>query len=107
MRRDRLSLVPLLLALVLYFDHSLADRADTLSYELCVDGIALCQSIDVQPIDDLVLTFVLPAWVPKGQHLVAVRAVGVEGTSALSNAIDVRVAGVPGPPVRLRKDAVP
>lgn len=88
-----------------YFDH---DGVDTEKYQLCVDAVTdtACQDIGVTKVGtSQTYSFTLPAWVPRGNRALSVRAIGLldTGPSGPSNTLAVRVIGKPTPPVNMRQ----
>jgi hypothetical protein len=89
------------------FDHDAESAADTERYELCVDAAEPCTTVAVlREGTTNTYRFTLPASVPRGNHGLTVRAVGLlnVGTSGPSNSLAIRVIGKPGPPTTLRQE---
>ena len=89
------------------FDHDAQSAADTARYELCVDTVtdATCATVGVVRVGTSdTYQFTLPGTVPRGNHGLAVRAVGLltTGASGPSNTVLARVVGQPQPPTGLR-----
>jgi hypothetical protein len=86
------------------FDHDAVSATDTARYELCVDAEP-CVTVGVVRVGTTdTYQFTLPGTVPRGNHALAVRAIGLldTGASGPSNVVVTRVVGQPAAPTDLR-----
>lgn len=85
---------------VMNFDH---DGLDTSSYELCIDALTACTIIVTTRVGTTdVVSFVLPASVPRGDRILRVRAIGPAGTSDPSDVVTFRAYVKPAKPGVIR-----